>query len=67
MPGTLLEHDFSSRVYAQMQPTAFSLYSLQAKKDLEYNPTDLKTSITDMAYSLIDAGFVKKTRIYQNR
>ena len=50
-----------------MQPTVFSLYSLQAKKDLEYNPTDLKTSITDMAYSLIDAGFVKKTRKYQNR
>lgn len=39
----------------------------KAKKDLEYNPTDLKTSITDMAYSLIDAGFVKKTRKYQNR
>ena len=55
MPGTPL------------QPTVFSLYSFQAKKDLEYNPTDLKTSITDMAYSLIDAGFVKKTRIYQNR
>jgi len=35
------------------------------KQDLQYKPTELKTSIIDMAYSLIDAGFVKMTAKYQ--
>jgi len=38
---------------------------LKVKEDLDYKPTDLKVTIIDMAYSLIDAGFIKKTARYQ--
>ena len=38
---------------------------LKVKEDLDYKPTELKSTIIDMAYSLIDAGFVKKTAKYQ--
>ena len=38
---------------------------LKVKEDLDYKPTELKSTIIDMAYSLIDAGFVKKTAAYQ--
>jgi len=37
----------------------------KVKEDLDYQPTELRRSIIDMAYSLIDAGFVKKTTRYQ--
>ena len=30
-----------------------------------YKPTELKSSVIDMAYSLIDAGFIKKTPKYE--
>lgn len=35
------------------------------KADLGYQPTDLKKSIIDMAYNLIDSGFIKKTPQYE--
>ena len=38
---------------------------MKVKEDLDYKPTELKSTIIDMAYSLIDAGFVKKTAAYQ--
>ena len=38
---------------------------LQAKQGLQYQPTELKTSIIDMAYNLIDLGFVKMTPRYK--
>lgn len=38
---------------------------LKVKEDLDYKPTELKVTIIDMAYSLIDAGFVRKTARYQ--
>lgn len=37
----------------------------KAKQDLQYQPTELKTSIIDMAYNLIDSGFVKMTPKYK--
>ncbi|KAK2573682.1 NADPH-dependent aldehyde reductase ARI1 [Acropora cervicornis] len=37
----------------------------KAKQDLQYQPTELKTSIVDMAYNLIDSGFVKMTPKYK--
>lgn len=43
----------------------FLFYILQAKRDLQYQPTELKTSIIDMAYNLIDSGFVKMTPKYK--
>ncbi|XP_073255580.1 uncharacterized protein [Porites lutea] len=36
------------------------------KAELGYQPRDLKTSIIDMAYNLIDMGFIKKTKEYEN-
>ena len=51
-------------IFLYSSNSSFSFFS-KAKEDLEYRPTDLKTSITDMAYSLIDAGFIKKTAKYQ--
>lgn len=35
------------------------------KDHLGYKPTELKSSIIDMAYNLIDAGFIKKTPQYE--
>lgn len=37
----------------------------KARQGLQYQPTELKASIVDMAYSLIDAGFVKMTPKYK--
>lgn len=37
----------------------------KAKQGLQYQPTELKTSIIDMAYNLIDLGFVKMTPRYK--
>lgn len=35
------------------------------KAELGFQPTDLKTTIIDMAYNLIDSGFIKKTPKYE--
>jgi len=35
------------------------------KDHLGYQPTELKSSVIDMAYNLIDAGFIKKTPQYE--
>ena len=35
-------------------------------KELGINPIEMEKSIIDMAYSLIDQGFVKKTNKYRN-
>jgi len=38
---------------------------LQIKVELGYQPTDLKKSIIDMAYNLIDSAFIMKTAKYK--
>lgn len=38
---------------------------LQMKETLGVTPRDLKDTIVDMAYSLIDAGLVKKSKKYK--
>lgn len=34
-------------------------------EDLDFKPKELRSTVIDMAYSLIDAGFIKKTAKYQ--
>lgn len=43
----------------------FVMVVLQIKAELGYQPTDLKKTIIDMAYNLIDSGFIKKTEKYE--
>jgi len=38
---------------------------LQIKAELGFQPTDVKKTIIDMAYNLIDAGFIMKTPKYE--
>lgn len=40
-------------------------FSFKIKADLGYQPTDLKKTVIDMAYNLIDSGFIKKTPQYE--
>ena len=40
-------------------------FHFQIQADQGFNPTDLKTTILEMAYNLIDAGFVKKTQKFE--
>ena len=37
-------------------------FPFQIQADQGFKPTDLKTTIVEMAYNLIEAGFVKKTQ-----
>lgn len=41
-------------------------FSFKIKADLGYQPTDLKKTVIDMAYNLIDSGFIKKTPQYED-
>ena len=43
----------------------FPFLIFKVKDDLGYKPTELKTTIIDMGYSLIDAGFIRKTAKYK--
>ena len=47
----------------QLSLPFFSL--LKIKTDFGFQPKDLKTTIIDMGYNLIDAGFIKKTAKYE--
>lgn len=40
-------------------------FSFKIKEQLGYKPTELKSSVIDMAYNLIEAGFIKKTPQYE--
>ena len=40
-------------------------FPFQIQADQGFKPTDLKTTILEMAYNLIDAGFVKKTQKFE--
>jgi len=40
-------------------------FELQMKEVLGVTPRDLKDTIVDMAYSLIDAGLVKKSKKFK--
>jgi len=41
------------------------LLLLQIRAELDYQPTDLKKTIIEMAYNLIDSGFIMKTAKYK--
>ena len=45
--------------------TSFPSIDLQVIQDLDFKPRELRNTVIDMAYSLIDAGFIKKTAKYQ--
>ena len=43
------------------------MFTFQFRNELDIEPIDLKSTVIDMAYSLIDGGFVKKTSKYKGR
>ena len=44
-----------------------NMFTFQFRNELDIEPIDLKSTVIDMAYSLIDGGFVKKTSKYKGR
>ncbi|KAK2573681.1 NADPH-dependent aldehyde reductase ARI1 [Acropora cervicornis] len=57
--------DASVRAMIPFLDHELKLDNSKIKADLGYQPTDLKKSIIDMAYNLIDSGFIKKTPQYE--
>ena len=47
------------KLYLKM--SEITCFPFQIQADQGFKPTDLKTTILEMAYNLINAGFVKKT------
>lgn len=57
--------DASVRVMIPHLGHELRLDNSKIKADLGFQPTDFKKTVIDMAYNLIDAGFIKKTPQYE--